>query len=99
MLNEIDNIKHTAFHKTNLTKKTNKYTHTCTLPPKEDLVVTFITSGYFVTLRRFLKKYVTINENSKYARECFKSSKQVENEMKRHLKYYYIMIHPFSRLT
>lgn len=96
---EIKDLKDKAFSRIKTSAKLHKYSHVCSLPPSEDMVVAFINSGHCVYLRRMLRKYSAINNNSKYASDCFKSSKQIEKEMKRHFKHYYCMIHPFSLFT
>lgn len=72
-------------------------THVCVLAAPEDVVVTYINDGLFVNFRRRLKTFFMINEQSHYARQCYKSTHQVEKEKRRHLKSYYYMIHPLSK--
>lgn len=71
--------------------------HICTLPPKEDVLVTYINEGCCVMLRRSIKKFFMINETSSFTKSCFKSSSLIERERKNHLKHHYYMIHPCSR--
>lgn len=71
--------------------------HECSLPLPEDVVVTFISDGYFVMLRRHFRKFFMINEKNKYARCCFKSTYAMAREKNNHLKSHYYMIHPFSK--
>lgn len=75
--------------------KTEK--HFCTLPPKEDILVTFIHDGSLVLLRRKIKKIFMIQEDNIYVKSCFKSSFLIEREKRYHLKHYYYMVHPFSK--
>lgn len=70
--------------------------HDCVLPPKEDILVTYINDGCLVLLRRKLKKAFMISEDNLYVKACFKSSFLIEREKRNHLKHYYHMIHPFS---
>lgn len=71
--------------------------HICTIPPKEDILVTYISDGCCVILRRKFKKLFMINEDSVYVKSCFKSSFLIEREKRNHLKHHYFMIHPFSK--
>lgn len=71
--------------------------HLCTLPPTEDVLVTYINEGCLVLLRRSIKSFFMINEKSSFTKSCFKSSTLIEREKRNHLKYYYHMIHPFSK--
>lgn len=88
----VEDIQQKFFTRTN-----GKWIHTCALPAREDMVVTYITTGCCVALRRKLKKYFMINESNAYTKECFTSTLQIEKEKKRHLRFYYYMIHPFSK--
>lgn len=70
--------------------------HFCTLPPEEDVLVRYINSGYFVNLRRKIKNLLIVSEKNPRSQACLKSMASVRFEKKRHLQYYYYMIHPFS---
>lgn len=74
-----------------------KEKHVCSLPEQEDILVTFISEGWFVPLRRKIKQFFMIDENSKYTKICFKSSFLIDREKSYHLKHHYYMIHPFSK--
>lgn len=71
--------------------------HVCSLPIVEDVLVTYISDGRLVLLRRWLKSYFVIDEKHNYTKSCFKSTFLMRREKKYHLKYYYYMIHPFSK--
>lgn len=75
----------------------NEGKHNCTLPPEEDVLVTFINDGYFVLLRRKIKRYFLIDEHCGHTKENIKSKYSLEREKKNHLKNHYFMIHPFSK--
>lgn len=78
-------------------KMENIKKHVCTLPIIEDVLVTYISDGHFVLLRRWWKSYFVIDDKHKYTKACFKSYFIIRREKKYHLRYHYSMIHPFSK--
>lgn len=70
--------------------------HKCVLPPHEDVIVRYISSGKFVYVRRYLKQLMLINEKFPITMQIFKSISVVRAEQERHLRKHLYMIHPFS---
>lgn len=72
--------------------------HECKLPPREDILVKYIDSGYFVDIRRSFRRWLMVSESNPRSKIYLKSSFAIRREKERHLQEFYFMIHPFSQM-
>ncbi|XP_050302113.1 potassium/sodium hyperpolarization-activated cyclic nucleotide-gated channel 1-like [Anthonomus grandis grandis] len=82
------------------TQKHETEFHKCNLPGEPwNIIATFIESGLFVNLRRFLKRCMMISTNHPYTRSYAPSINRLKLEEKEHLIENYAIIHPLSMFS
>ncbi|XP_071055605.1 potassium/sodium hyperpolarization-activated cyclic nucleotide-gated channel 1-like [Onthophagus taurus] len=72
--------------------------HNCTLPQEEDILVRYISGGYFVMFRRWIKRQTMVWESNPRSKMYLKSTFNIRREKIIHLEDHYYMIHPFSSM-
>lgn len=70
--------------------------HDCSLPKEEDILVSYIDSGWFVYQRRQFRQFLLVDKRHPFCRTVFKSPTAIRQERTRHLQHHYYMVHPFS---
>ena len=73
------------------------FVHRCQLPATEDLLIHYISSGYFVDVRRRFRRFFICNEDNPRSKLFLKSTAAINDEKWKNLQYNFYMIHPFSR--
>ncbi|XP_022903449.2 potassium/sodium hyperpolarization-activated cyclic nucleotide-gated channel 4-like isoform X1 [Onthophagus taurus] len=70
--------------------------HVCQLPKEEPLLIMYISTGWCVAFRRYIRKKTLVNPKNGTAKNLYNSVSAFKTAMELHMKRDYYMIHPYS---